>query len=52
MRLTRVQRRIHQDGIAVLRMLADELHVAESIADRHFEDLATHQSFAYLCHRG
>jgi len=52
MRLTRVQRGVHEDGIAVLRMLADELHVAESIADRYFENFAAHQSFAYLCHCG
>src|SRR5688572_17699134 len=51
MRQPRVQLGAHEDGVAVLAMVAEELHVAELGPDRHLEDLAAQQSTSYSCHR-
>ena len=46
MRQPIMQFRAHEDGIAILAVLSQELHIAEAIPDGHFEDLPANKSFS------
>ena len=50
MRHTVMQLRAHEDGLAILAVLAKELHIAEAIPHGDFEDFAANKSFSDLSH--
>ena len=55
MRHTVMQLRAHEDGVTILAMLAEELHIAKAIPHGYFEDFAANKSFsdlamARVCH--